>query len=268
MKISLNDKTALITGGSKGIGKATARCFASAGANVAICARDREKLNNTAEEISETYDVSCQPYSVDLSRPEGPKQFIEDALEDYGRIDILINNAGSAPGGSIESLSNEEWSKALDLKLMGYVRCTKAAFPYLEQTNGSLVCIIGGAAESPNPYLLTSSVVNAGDSNFVKALAKQGAGRGVRVNGINPGPVATDRWHQLVERISDERGLSPERMEQKIKQRLARGRICQPEEIARVALFLVSDLASFVNGAVIPVDGGQSIDLSSQDNQP
>ncbi|WP_227380620.1 SDR family NAD(P)-dependent oxidoreductase [Haladaptatus halobius] len=265
MELELTGTTALVTGASKGIGYATANQLAAEGANIAICARTEGPLEDAATEIESKHGVECAAIPADLTDRAQTQAFVETAADRLGGIDVLVNNAGSAPGGGLESLDENDWYKSLDLKLMGQIRCTTEAMPYLVDEGGVVVNIVGTAGIHPQPNMLTSAATNAADINVTKALAKSYGYRGVRVNAVNPGPVKTDRWDSIINNIASTYDVTPEQVTEQILHSFPLGRVCQPEEVANVVAFLASPKASYINGASITIDGGQISDLMNFD---
>jgi 3-oxoacyl-[acyl-carrier protein] reductase len=171
---------------------------------------------------------------------------------------VLVNNAGAAPGGEILDLTEEDWQKALQLKFMGYVRCIKAVIPHMQrQGGGRIVNIVGNDGVKPIGIELAPSAANAADLAMTVALAEQYGRQNILVNAINPGPVATERWGQLISGIARMRKISVDEAQQRAERSIPLGRICTPEEVANVAVFVASPRASFMNGAIITLDGGQ-----------
>ncbi len=257
MDLGIQGKSAAVTGGSKGIGKAIAHGLAAEGANLAICARGRDLLDDVAGEIEQQHDVRCEAITADLTEREDAAAFIDEAVDRLEGLDILVNNAGSAPGGELENLTEEDWYQALNLKLMGHVRCSTEAMPHLVESEGVIVNLIGNDGTKASPGELTPGAANAGDVNMTLALAKQYGRDGVRVNAVNPGPVATERWDYLVEIMAEEQDLTFDEAMSVAENSIPLGRICTPEEVANVVTFMASEKASFVNGAVVEVDGAQ-----------
>src|SRR5215510_1307059 len=258
MDLRLKGKTALVTGGSKGIGKAVARGLAEEGARVAICARTKAELDAAATVLSKATGSEVFGVAGDLTREADVQRIVEEAVARLGRLDILVNNAGAAPGGLLLDLTEEDWQKALQLKFMGYVRCMKAVIPHmLKQGGGRIVNIVGNDGIKPIGIELTPSAANAADLDVTVALAEQYGRHNICINAVNPGPVATERWDYLIGGIAKVRKISVDEAQKRAERSIPLGRICTPEEVANVAIFVASERASFMNGALITLDGGQ-----------
>jgi len=258
MDLGLKGKVALVTGGSKGIGKAVARGLAQEGAKVAICARTRAELDAAAAELSKATGSEVFGVAGDLTREADVQKIVDAAVGRFGRIDILVNNAGTAPGGLLLDLAEEQWQQALQLKFMGFVRCMKAVIPHmLRQGGGRIVNIVGNDGVKPVGIELTPSAANAADLAVTVALAEQYGPNNICINAINPGPVATERWDGLISGIARVRKISVDEAQKRAERSIPLGRICTPEEVANVAVFVASERASFMNGALITLDGGQ-----------
>jgi NAD(P)-dependent dehydrogenase (short-subunit alcohol dehydrogenase family) len=258
MDLGLRGKVALVTGGSKGIGKAVTRGLGTEGAKVAICARERGPLEKAAAELAAETGSQIFPVAGDLTKPADVRAIVDKTIAHFGRIDILVNNAGAAPGGLLLDLSEEDWQSALQLKFMGYVRCMTAVIPHmLKQGGGRIVNVVGNDGVKPIGIELTPSAANAADLAVTVALAEQYGRNGICINAINPGPVATERWDGLVAGIAKARGITDAEAQSRAERSIPLGRICTPEEVANVVVFVASDRASFMNGAVITLDGGQ-----------
>jgi NAD(P)-dependent dehydrogenase (short-subunit alcohol dehydrogenase family) len=258
MDLGLKGQAALVTGGSKGIGKAVARSLAEEGAKVAICARTQSELDAAAGELSKASGSEVFAVAGDLTREADVRRIVDATVKKFGRIDILINNAGAAPGGLLLDLKEEDWQSAIQLKFMGYVRCMTAVIPHmLKQGKGRIVNVVGNDGVKPIGVELTPSAANAADLAVTVALAEQYGRENICINAINPGPVATERWDGLVAGIARARKISVDEAQKRAERSIPLGRICTPEEVANVVVFVASDRASFMNGALITVDGGQ-----------
>lgn len=257
MELGLRGRTAVVTGASKGIGRAIAAALAAEGVRLAICARTADDIEKAAREIGQTYGVDVHPLTVDLATAEGVDRFVAFAQGRLGHVDILVNNAGAIPGGTLEGLDEDTWRRSYELKLWGYIRLTRAFLPGMrERCSGAILHIIGNAGRQPSPTYIAGGIANAGLINFTKALAMEAGRYSVRVNAINPGPIRTERQATLIATQARARGLSPEEVEQETARSIPLGRIGRPEEVAAAAVFLVSDAASFITGITLPVEGG------------
>lgn len=258
MDLGLKGKVALVTGGSKGIGKAVALALAREGCQVAISARGEALLQQTSAEIQRLTGSKVVPFVADLTRMEDVTRMVEGVIGEFGRIDILVNNAGSAPGGVLENLTEEQWAQALQLKFMGYVRCSKAVIPYMrKQGRGRVVNIVGNDGVKHSYWEITPGAANAADLNLTLSLAEQYGKENITFVAINPGPVHTERWDTLVAQMARDRGISFEEANSRTVASIPLGRLCTPEEVADLAAFLASDRAHFINGTMINIDGAQ-----------
>jgi len=258
MDLGLRGKVAVITGGSKGIGYASADTFLREGAHVAICARNRARLEEAAGELWEEGEAEVLPVQADMGNRGDVKRLMKTVYDRFGRLDILVNCAGSSPGGLLEDLTEEQWLTSVNLKFMGYVRAMTEAIPYMLRTGGGrIVNVIGNDGVKPAYFELTPSAANAADIAVTQALAEQYGPKGILINGVNPGPVATDRWDGLEKQIAKDKGITQDEAHALALKSLPLGRICTVQEVADVVVFVASERASYLNGAMITVDGGQ-----------
>jgi 3-oxoacyl-[acyl-carrier protein] reductase len=258
MDLGLQDKVVFITGGSKGIGYACAAEFAGEGASVAICARGEAGLEQAAGRLRAETGKSAFTVAGDMMKWEDARRCVDAAAAHYGALDVLVNCAGASPGGLILNLTEDEWALSLQLKFMGYVRCSKAAIPHmLKRGAGRIVNVVGNDGIKPAYWELTASAANAADLAMTSALAEQYGPKGILVNAVNPGPVATERWDGLVRAYARDKGMSFDDASRQAVKSMPLGRICTPEEVAGVVVFVASARASFMNGAWITLDGGQ-----------
>jgi len=258
MDLGLENKAVFITGGSKGIGRACATEFAREGANVAICARNETGLREAAEAIRAATGRQVFTVTGDMAKWEDTKRCVDAAAMHFDGLDVLVNCAGASPGGLILNLTEEDWTLSLQLKFMGYVRGSRAAIPHLlKRGRGRIVNVVGNDGVKPAYWELTASAANAADLAMTSALAEQYGPRGILVNAVNPGPVATERWDGLVRAYARDKGMSFEEASKQAIKSMPLGRICTPEEVASVVVFVASERASFMNGAWITLDGGQ-----------
>jgi NAD(P)-dependent dehydrogenase (short-subunit alcohol dehydrogenase family) len=254
MDLGLSGRTAVVTGGSKGIGLAVVRGLAVSGARVVTGAR-----TSSAELRDLTGDGSVEAIEVDLASPGGPARLAALAGD---RIDILVNNVGGAPArtGGFLSITDEDWLATLALNLLAAVRTTRAVVPtMLAAGQGAIITVCSVNAKLPDPAVLDYSVAKAGLASFCKALSKELGPHGIRVNTVSPGPVATALWlgaGGVAQTVSRATGASAEDVERGAASQMVTGRFTRPAEVADVILFLASDRAANVTGADYVIDGG------------
>jgi NAD(P)-dependent dehydrogenase (short-subunit alcohol dehydrogenase family) len=258
MDLKLQGKTALVTGGSEGIGKGIALALAREGVDIAICARRREPLEAAAREIARATNRKVVPIPADLRKDADAKAFIDQAHNALGRVDIMVNNAGAAAGGVIEHLTEDDWEKGLQLKFMGYVRCLRYVLPIMaKQRGGRIVNLIGNDGVKPSYWEICPGAANAAGQNLTLSLAGQYGKSGISFVAVNPGPVRTERWTGLVKAMSRDMKISYEEADTLAPASIPLGRIAEVEEVANLVVMLASPLMQMVNGTMIEIDGGQ-----------
>src|SRR5215467_12745184 len=262
MDLKLKGKTALVTGGSEGIGKGIARALAKEGVDVAMCARRKEPLEAAAAEIAKETGRKIHAITADLTKDADAKNFVEQGHKSLGRVDIMVNNAGSAPGGVIEHLTEKDWELSLQLKFMGYVRCLRYVLPIMvKQGGGRVVNLIGNDGVKPSYWEIAPGAANAAGQNLTISLAGQYGKQNISFCAVNPGPVRTERWSGLVKAMSRDMNLSYEEADKLAPASIPLGRIAECEEVATLVVMLASPLMHMVNGTQIEVDGGQEKSL-------
>ncbi len=259
MDLELRGKTALVTGASRGIGRAIALGLAKEGARVALAARDKATLETAASEIRGGGGAEPLVVSADLSRLEEVNRVVEAVKGRLGRIDVLVNNAGAIRGGDFMKIPDEQWAGDWSLKLLGYVRMARAVFPIMQaQGGGRIVNVVGAAARNPTAGYLPGGIANSGLINFTKGLADLGAPSNILVTAVSPAATATSRWETLIAQQAAAAGKSVEAHRADVEAAYPLKRIARPEDIADLVCFLVSARASFLTGICVTVDGGAS----------
>jgi 3-oxoacyl-[acyl-carrier protein] reductase len=257
MDLFLQGKVAIVTGGNKGFGAASAHELAKEGARVLITARNEADLATTARDIRREYSNNVETISADLTTPGEAEKIAKAALNAYGRIDILINCAGASQGGVFWEIEDKVWEDSLSLKLMGTIRMIRAVITAMrKQKYGRIVTVAGNAGKQPHARMLSGSAANAALLAVTSGLAQEVAADGIVVNAINPGPSRTERWITLMKNLAAQSEKSVEEVEASFLADLPMDRLGAPQEIARLITFLASDAAANMTGTSITADGG------------
>ncbi len=253
MDLGLQDKVAVVTAASRGLGRAVATELAREGARVVICARQEGPLEAAAQATGA--DVVAVP--ADVADPQGVERIVEAARARFGGIDILVTNAGGPPPGRFLELTPADWEAAVQLTLMSVVRLCYAVVPIMRaQKRGAIIAMTSVSVKQPLPNLILSNSLRMAVVGLVKTLSDELAPDGIRVNGVCPGWTRTERVVQLLEDRAARNGTTVETEEAKITAAIPLGRMAAPEEIARAVAFLASPAASYITGISLLVDGG------------
>jgi 3-oxoacyl-[acyl-carrier protein] reductase len=257
MEVRLDGRSAVITGGSKGLGLAMAERFAASGADVAIVARTPETLNEARQRVQANAKGKVAAVSCDVSKAADIRKAYDQIMSEFGKIDIFVNNAGQSTRGPSEEITDEMWQADLDLKLFAQIRFCRLLFPQMKQRRwGRIIAVLNIGAKAPGPNSAPTSVSRAAQMAFTKALSMEGAPHNVLVNSLHVGVIVSD---QIVRRHRREAAnVSLEEFIRQAGQGVPLGRMGRAEEFANIACFLASDAASYVTGCAINVDGGRS----------
>ena len=256
MDLQLAGKRVLVAAASKGLGRAIAAEFVTEGARVAICSRERERIERVAKEIGAETGIAA-----DVSTESGCRAFIDGAASALGGIDVLIVNAGGPKPGKFADLDDAAWHKAVDLTLFSAIRLTRLALPELQKSKGSILFSTSTSLRQPGSpaygTLMLSNAIRAAVHGLLKTLATEVAGDGIRVNAIQPGRISTERIAELDADTAKREGISIEKVQERFEKGvIPLGRYGRPEEFAAAAVFLASPRASYITGVSLQVDGG------------
>ena len=252
MELNLRGRTALITGASKGIGLAAAESLASEGVNVILVSRTLADLEAARQKIAGRWNVHVQVHDYDLSDSTN----VDKLIAEHAGIDILVNNAGAIPGGNLDQITEARWREAWDLKVFGYINmCRRFYADMRTRKRGVIVNVLGVAGEKMDRTYIAGSTGNAALMAFTKALGGSAGDDGLRVIGINPGAIATDRLVTIMKTRAKDR-LGDENKWEELMKPLPMGRAGTPKEIGDMVAFLASDLSAYTTGTIVTIDGG------------
>ncbi|MXX55403.1 MAG: SDR family oxidoreductase [Gemmatimonadetes bacterium] len=257
MDLGLHNRVALVTGASKGLGRAVAERLAREGANVVINSRSAEPLTATADEVARQTGRRILAAPGDVSDPDVCRALIERATSEFGRLDILVANAGGPPPGGVDDFDASAYRRALEVNLLSTVQLTLAALPAMRENRwGRIIAITSVSVKQPVQGLLLSNTARPGVVGFIKTISRDLAGDGILCNVVAPGFIRTARVEQLLASQAAARGTTPETVLEGIAADIPAGRIGRPEEFANAVAFLASAAASYITGHTLQVDGG------------
>ncbi len=257
MDLGFAGKVALVTGASRGLGRAVAELLAVEGAAVALAARDPETLEAAARDIRERSraDVLFQP--TDVTREDEVSALVDRVIDRFGRLDVLVANAGGPPASRFETTELSDWRSGIDLSLLSTILLCRSVVPHMkEQHSGRIVAVTSISVKQPVEGLILSNTARAGVVGLMKTLSNELGPFGIGVNVVCPGYTRTDRLVELASRLSEQEGVAPEAIYARWTSQIPMGRLGEPSEFASVVAFLCSDRASYVTGTCLQVDGG------------
>ena len=249
MNLNLENKVAIITGASRGIGRAIAETLASEGMRVTLVARSREELESVRAK-------DALVHVADLRDERAAEKTVDATIGCFGQLDLVVNNAGATVRGDFLELTDEQWHDGFALKFYGAMRLSRAAWRHLVQTRGAIVNIAGAGGRTGSAEFAIGGAVNAALMNLTKVLADRGIRDGVRVNAINPGGIRTERLQTRINAIAREQQIAPEEAATRMAQKLGTASFGNPVDIARTVAFIASN--PYIQGSIIDVDGGQT----------
>lgn len=261
MNLKLKNKVALVLASSKGLGLACAKVLYREGANVMINSRSEENLRHAQQEVLEKKSLDDQnqvKWTVaDLASEEQIEKLVNETIEAFGRIDILVHNAGGPPSAPIHEISKQDWSDSLELNLRSFIRITDLVVPIMQkQGSGSIIAITSVSVKQPLKSLVLSNTTRLGVVGFAKTLSNECASDNVRVNVVCPGPTLTDRMKEIIRSNMEQMDKSREEVKRTWTEQIPMGRMGKPKELAHLVAFLASEKASYITGTTIQVDGG------------
>ncbi len=257
MDLGLRDKVALVTGGSAGIGLATARTFLEEGARVAICARGEARLQAAAAELRKLPGARVFARACDVRQPEQVRAWVDGAASELGGVDVLVNNAGQGRFLTFRETSDEQWRQELELKFFSIIHPVRAAYPHLQARGGGSIVIVNAVlARQPEPHMVPTSAARAGVLNLARSLAEEFAPDGIRVNSLTLGTIESEQWRRRYREANTALSEAEWLAEQAAARHIPLGRFGRPDEVAGTIVFLCSRQAGFITGATVDVAGG------------
>ena len=259
MDLGLAGRVALVTAASRGLGFASATALAGEGASLVVCAREPQRLEAAAAELQSVAPsgVRIEQVALDVSAPDAAARLVGVARERFGRLDVLVTNAGGPPAGSFLKVGDADWERAFQLTLMSVVRLAREALPLLRASGqGRVVNILSTSVKQPIDDLVLSNALRMAVVGMAKTLAREVAGADVTVNNVLPGVILTDRQRELRGAEAARRGISFDQLVQEVGRSIPAGRVGQPEDVGNLVAFLASRQAGYITGTSIQVDGG------------
>src|SRR5215207_9632780 len=257
MDLGLKNKVALIAAGSRDMGRAVAEELAAEGASLVLCARDERTLTETASVIAENSGAHVLAVPADVTVVDDIKRVVASGIERFGRVDILVTNAGGPPAGRFDQLTQEQWEEAARLTLFSAIELTREVLPGMKERRwGRILNITSIAVKQPVDNLMLSNSLRAGLTGFARTLANEVAAEGITVNNILPGYTRTERLEDLAKMMAEKQGISASQFSANWEKEIPMGRLGEPREFAALAAFLVSERASYITGTSTQVDGG------------
>ena len=257
MDLGLNNKVALVAAASRGLGRAVAQELAAEGARLIICSRRTETIERVANDIKGATGTEVIGVPTDVSNSSDVARLVSSGIERFGRIDILVTNAGGPPAGQFETFTIDQWEEATRLLLHSAVELVRHVLPGMKERGwGRILNITSIAVKQPVDNLILSNSLRAAVTGFARTLANEVASSGVTVNNIMPGYTRTERVEELARMMAEKQGITPDEFIARWEKEIPMRRIGEPREFAALAAFLVSERASYITGVSIPVDGG------------
>lgn len=257
MDLHLNDKTVLVTASSAGIGKAAAELFIGEGCRVAISSSNKENLKRAVDEIKSQYNLEPLWEQCDINNPSEIEDLVKHVQNNFGTIDVLVNNCGGPTPGFFEDLSDEKWEYAFEQVLMSAVRFTRLVLPGMKEKNwGRIINVTSLSVKQPVDNLILSNSLRSGVTAFAKTLSTQVGKHNITVNNVAPGYTLTGRLYELAVARAKQRGVSHEEVLASMASEVPMKRLARPDEVASMVVYLASEQAGYITGQTIVVDGG------------